>query len=194
MGDRLSGRVKGGVLPLAPALFPCPQPVKILPAAIKFLQLRPAQGIAGQACPPGADHLHVHPHRGVGQGAQRQPPAVGQGKPMSPVPREQGLAPGGTLHRRQGRPSPAQPHRRRQQRPGQQPPVLPRRTVYLCHSSFPLPVVCQGRPCRYGGGGPCFVYGPDGPMSVTVSTPSRTVKRTSSPANPKPYTRPGSSW
>ena len=41
-GDRLSGRVKGGVLPLAPALFPCPQPVKILPAAIKFLQLRPA--------------------------------------------------------------------------------------------------------------------------------------------------------
>ena len=30
--------------------------------------------------------------------------------------------------------------------------------------------------------------------SVTVSTPSRTVKRTSSPAKPKPYTRRGSSW
>ena len=31
-------------------------------------------------------------------------------------------------------------------------------------------------------------------MSTTVSDPSRTVKRTSSPANPKPYTRSGSSW
>ena len=31
-------------------------------------------------------------------------------------------------------------------------------------------------------------------ISTTVSVPSFTVKRTSSPAKPKPYTRSGSSW